>query len=935
MSRYKSSFVMGAILILFAGIADGSRWSRTGPVNYGRSGTSSAVLTNGKVMIMGGFELGAEKRYEIFDPFTGKWSVDTLPQNRELLHDMAILLPNGKVLAVGDYNDNVKGLLYDAFTNTWAISALTFPISGVWWSDRPCATLLKDRRVLIAVAFSSFSYGKRCFIYDYTSDIVTETDSLESQYHIDGAVEVLLPDGKVLLAGGGARYDTDRGIKACEIYNPVTNKWSFTDSMSLRRGRFSGVLLRPPWQRVLVAGGNLEYTGVTEEYDPGSGVWNNSNGTLIGMDTLRETSSMILLPNGKPILIGGSQMSGTGFPYCSTCVIYDPNTKTWSPTDTMLQYTRGHYISTILHTGKVLAAAGFTMAYHETTACEIYDPSEPYSINRTSLIVNRKYHTTTPLPIIHSSICSTTVLIVGGENSVGPIKDCELYNYDLDEIMITGPLSVGRTKHTAILLASPSHLVLAAGGKNSAGVAIKSCELYDVIPETWNFTLGEMSVARFNHSATLLKDGRVLVTGGQPSDVAYTNTCEIYSPTSNTWTNTGPMATARAFHSAVLLFNGKVLAIGGENSSGAISSCEIWDPGTGNWTPVNSLSTARSLHTATLLACGRVFVIGGKGAGGVILGSCEIYDPATGNWGPEGSLKGARYGHNTILTYSGLVLVLGGYTGSYAVYSEIWDPAAEIDTLTGLHQWKSANQLNVGRAYHSSVIVPGLRPWVLIFGGESSSGAINSIERWEPGLGYMPTWQSTITNFKSITPISTMMHVEGTLFREYSEADGGNHCHIASSDHPIMTLRRIGGGNWQSNGGGEFMYMPLSNDWDAGQTNILLPDHAEGWYRIWAIVNGIPTKWYEPCVEVEEGKANRIIKPSVFPTPSMGSVMFKMGNAEGKSTITIYDCTGRIVRTITSNPGIKEVKVSGLKAGIYFYRIENTISTGKGKFVVL
>ena len=66
-----------------------------------------------------------------------------------------------------------------------------------------------------------------------------------------------------------------------------------------------------------------------------------------------------------------------------------------------------------------------------------------------------------------------------------------------------------------------------------------------------------MHIARANHTATLLDNGKVLIAGG------FDNSAELYDPIAKTFSNTGDLSTARQNPSATLLPNGQVLVAGG------------------------------------------------------------------------------------------------------------------------------------------------------------------------------------------------------------------------------------------------------------------------------------------------------------------------------------------------------------------------------------
>jgi hypothetical protein len=184
----------------------------------------------------------------------------------------------------------------------------------------------------------------------------------------------------------------------------------------------------------------------------------------------------------------------------------------------------------------------------------------------------------------------------------------------------TGNMTEARALHTATLLLNGK--VLITGGTPGTG-ALASAELYDPSSGTFAPT-GNMAAGRLGHSATLLPDGRVLITAG--------STAEIYDPASGSFSPTGNMITPRSGHTATLLNNGKVLIAGACGTKGDLTSAELYDPPTGTFLPAGNMTTPRCRAKATLLADGRVLIV--PGDEGDDYESAEIYNPVTGAFTP-------------------------------------------------------------------------------------------------------------------------------------------------------------------------------------------------------------------------------------------------------------------------------------------------------------
>ena len=119
-----------------------------------------------------------------------------------------------------------------------------------------------------------------------------------------------------------------------------------------------------------------------------------------------------------------------------------------------------------------------------------------------------------------------------------------------------------------------------------------------------------MGTPRFRQLATVLFDGRVLISAGA-TDTYNLDSCEIYDPNTGTWTPTGLMNESRSSHTATLMFDGKVVVTGGQG--GPRTSAESYDPLTDTWTLIGNLAIGRSAHRANLLLDGTLLISGGYG----------------------------------------------------------------------------------------------------------------------------------------------------------------------------------------------------------------------------------------------------------------------------------------------------------------------------------
>ncbi|HEX8683023.1 MAG TPA: kelch repeat-containing protein, partial [Ardenticatenaceae bacterium] len=312
-----------------------------------------------------------------------------------------------------------------------------------------------------------------------------------------------------------------------------------------------------------------------------------------------------------------------------------------------LRYARVAHTATLLPDGKVLIAGGGTTAVTNTT--ELYDPTTESFTPTNNLLSGRSYHTATLLP-------NGKVLIAGGVQSPAY---AELYDPATGTFTPTGNKMHPRYQHTATLLEDGR--VLIVGGRAAAANVrenMAETEIYDPASNTFTLTT-PITVARYEHTATLLSDGTVLVAGGFNNDFDSEQRAELYDPATESWTPTANMQHEHSDHTATLLEDGKVLIAGNyvyaDNSSGVLA--ELYDGATGQFTSLGSMDSARGSHTATRLPNGYVVFVGpGR--------RIAFYIPGTNEFRYVYLLREVRRDHTATLLQNGHLLIAGGRGGS-------------------------------------------------------------------------------------------------------------------------------------------------------------------------------------------------------------------------------------------------------------------------------
>lgn len=499
---------------------------------------------------------------------------------------------------------------------------------------------------------------------------------------------------------------------------------------------------------VLVAGGYQgggSNTNLTDLFNPNTGQFTATGPLTIS----RYGHTATLLPNGKVLIAGGASTA--------SAELYDPGTGQFSSAGPMVELRRYH-TATMLPNGKVLFTGGWDVGNSPPSqSAELYDPTTGLFTGTGPMSTGRTDHTATLLP-------NGMVLVVAGRNSVGSLALCDLYDPASGTFTPTGSLSVPRNLHTSTAL--PNGLVLVAGGAKDTAGNLASAELYN--PQTGMFSAtGSMSVSRHYHTSILLPNGKVLIVGGWHSTITeqfVTASSELFDPATTTFESTGSTIQARSAHSATLMPNGFVMVTGGARTGIFLSSAELYDPQEPNPGVSNLLGTSickSSLHTSVLMPNGKILIAGGY-FGAVAkphLTSLAVFDPINQSVNFPSTMTDGRSSHTATLLPNGKILIAGG-EGETSQHNAI--PLNKTEIFDSYNLTCTVNtQMTSSRSSHTATILSDGR--VLFCGGESYTGpnvplvsTVMTAELYNSNLGIFTQIAGTI-NFARMKHTSTKL----------------------------------------------------------------------------------------------------------------------------------------------------------------------------------
>jgi hypothetical protein len=326
-----------------------------------------------------------------------------------------------------------------------------------------------------------------------------------------GAATLVLPGGKILVAGGSTTADVQgNALSTAVIYDPATGAFGLEMTMVLPRYR--------PTATLVTGGAN----------------------------------------SGKVLIAGGTDLQ--------TVELFDPVSSTFVAAGTLRQARCGGHAAFEVTPGTVAIAGGGDCGGNDLTQIEYWTGGGSNALG-TPLTQPRRGLTATRLG-------NGKVLLAGGSASSGAFADLLTPNaspLSSTVVRVSTATGTARQFHTATLLADGT--VLVAGG--NPAVPGGTAEAYDPATNTFATTSNELNVSRASHTATLLPNGRVLLTGGTVSGGTTTKTAEWYDPATRRFGIAPNLATPRTQHLAAPAAGDVTLVAGGTDATGLTSPTEF------------------------------------------------------------------------------------------------------------------------------------------------------------------------------------------------------------------------------------------------------------------------------------------------------------------------------------------------------------------------
>lgn len=515
----ETALIAGATL---AEITTGSQ------VNSPRVEHAAVLLPDGRVFLVGGsLALGDDAQAltnaEIFDPATGgTTSVASMNHRRRA---PAAAYTDGSIVVFGGTGSSeapTTAERYELSTGTWHLIAAP---SGTSRPGVMAATTGPGHVLVLGGGKGPERYYPDADLVAGTYDVVEDLPEPRADH-----TATALNDLEVLVVGG---TDGIRTAKASvEVFNLEFR--TFTTVTSMRRARAGHAATQILSSEVLVAGGVNEFgqlVSETEFYDPRTKTWVDA-GPLV--HPRRDATLTCFGPLGSPIygLVGGVDASGNPV---AEVEVWDGFQRSWSVLTTLPNPRSKHQIA--------VSDRYFFVGPGEGTAGQQSELQRLDPFNQLARISLTLDDTRGGASLAFFR-APNRVVISGGRNASG-VPLASLVMVDPEETagptLVTGslPMATARSEHVSVRLNEFFGEVLFVGGRGASGLAQDHSEILRLLTRFGTSSVqGTVSVTgdaylnrpRLRHTATQLRDRRVLILGGVDERGSVIAGAELFLP---------------------------------------------------------------------------------------------------------------------------------------------------------------------------------------------------------------------------------------------------------------------------------------------------------------------------------------------------------------------------------------------------------------------
>ena len=671
---------------------------------------SSVVLSDGSIVIMGGYDPSASITGNVNDTWMSNdngstWTeVNSSSGWSARYGHRCVVLPDDSIVLMGGDDGS---LINDVWMSNDAGSTWIEMNSSSSWSPRRghSSVALPDGSIVVMGGYNGT---------DREDDVWRSTDNGATWTEINSSVgwsgreyhsSVVLHDGSILMMGGADSSVTNQNDTWRSTDNGAT--WSEVNSSSGWSPRSSHSTVVLPDDSVMLMGGFADdvVNDVWRSTDNGS-TWTEVNSSA-GWSA-RYSQDSVVLPNGDILIMGGDDYSNLN--------------DVWGMTTAGSNEQNPSHTYTQAGTYQVALQAYNNDGYNNTIKTDYITATDP--------VAPVAAFTSDATPGSFPLIVSFTDL-----SSNNPIGWAWYFgDEDLSEETWTelNPNAVWSARHGHSSVVLPDGSIVLIGGLGGSSNTVYN--------DTWRstdngatWTLLNASSgweARNDFSSVVLSDGSIVMMGGYGAS-DYLN--DTWKSTDNgvTWTlvNASPGWSARHGHSSVVLPDGSIVMMGGLGGGSDTVYNDTWrstDNGT-TWNLLNSSSgwEARNFQSGVVLPDGSIIMMGGYGASDYLNDTWKSTDNGV-TWTLVNASPGwsARHGHSSVVLPDGSIVLTGGLGGgSNTVYNDIWrstDNGTTWELLNASSGWAARN-------LQSSVVIPDGS--IIMMGGYGASDYLNDTWR--------------------------------------------------------------------------------------------------------------------------------------------------------------------------------------------------------------